>query len=77
VEVIQTSSNFFLVFVKHHLIERELLIPKNYFLALAEVSFRLKNTKYSKGVVFFKIIHPFQTKKNCLLRSYLQIQRQK
>jgi hypothetical protein len=52
VQIIQTSSkNFFRLFL-HLLIERELLITKIYFLALPNASFRSKNTKYSKGVVF-------------------------
>jgi hypothetical protein len=46
------SKKFFSAFFLHHRIELELLITKNYFLALANTSFRSKNTKYSKGVVF-------------------------
>jgi len=44
----------FFRFFLHHLIERELLITNIYFLALANASFRLKNTKYSKDVIFIK-----------------------
>ncbi len=35
-----------------------------------------KNTKYSKGIVFFKIKHLFQNMPNCILHSYFQTQHQ-
>ncbi len=44
---------FFRVFL-HHLIEIELLITKIYFLALANIFFRSKNTKYWGDLIFWK-----------------------
>src|SRR5689334_16979705 len=52
VQAIQISSKIFFRIFLHNLIERELLITNIYFLALANASFRSKNTKHSKGVVF-------------------------
>jgi hypothetical protein len=57
---------FFLTFL-HHLIERELLITKIYFLALVNASFQSKNTTYSKSVVFFNKTPLFQNVQNFLL----------
>ncbi len=54
VQAIQTLNKIFFRVFLHHLIERELLITKIYFLALANASFRSKNTQYSKVVVFEK-----------------------
>ena len=65
-------KNFFLVFL-HHLIERELLITKIYFLVLADASFRSKNTKYSKDSDFFEKHIFCQNVPNFLLRSFFQL----
>ena len=64
---------FFLRFFLHHLIERELLITKNYLLALANTSFRSKNTKYSKDSDFFEKHIFCQNVPNFLLRSFFQL----
>jgi len=46
VQAIQTSSEIcFSAIFLHHLIEFELLITKNYFMALVNASFRSKNAK--------------------------------
>ncbi len=46
-----SSKNVFSRFLDH-LIERELLMTKNYFLAPANASFRLKNMNNLKDVIF-------------------------
>ncbi len=70
VQAIQTSSKLFFAFFLHHLIAFELLITNIYFLALANSSFRSKNTKYSKGVVFFKKHNFF---KICIIFHFLLV----
>jgi hypothetical protein len=73
VRAVQTSSKkFFFAFFLHHLIEFELLITKIYFLALVNVSFRSKNTKYSK-VVVFREKHIFLKMCKILFRSFFQL----
>ncbi len=69
------SKKLFCVFL-HHLIEHELLITKKYFLALANTSFRSKNTTYSKHAEFFEKHIFCQNVPNFLLRSFIQIQHQ-
>ncbi len=49
-----SSENFFFAFFLHHLIEIELLTTKIYFLALANICFRSKNTKYWGDLIFWK-----------------------
>ncbi len=60
----------FSVFFLYNLIEFELLITKNYFLTLANTSFRSKNTKYLKGVVFWEKHILSQNVRNFLLYSF-------
>ena len=68
----EISVKFFFPFFSHHLIERELLITKNNFLAEADTSFMPKNTKYSEGVVFQKKTYIFRNMQNFLSRSFFQ-----
>jgi hypothetical protein len=49
-----SSKNVFSRFLKNRLIELELLIMKNYFLAPANASFRSKNTNNLKDAIFLK-----------------------
>ncbi len=49
-----SKKSFFSSFL-HRSIERELLIPKNYFLASTNISFRSTNTKNSEDIIFFKM----------------------
>ncbi len=60
--------------VLHDLIERWLLITKISFLALANASFRSKNTKYCERVVFrSRKTQLFRNVQNLLLRSFFQL----
>ena len=81
---IQTFSKCFLHVFLHHSIELDELITKNYFLALANISFQSKNSKYSKSIVIREkhifsrniqnfLLHYFYQ----LLKIIFQIQHQK
>jgi hypothetical protein len=73
VQAVQTFSKIFSCAFLHHLIERDLLITKNYCLALENTSFRSKNTKYSKDADFFEKHIFCQNAPNLLLGSFFQL----